>query len=271
VGRTQRTASRRFAVVVVATALALSGCAGPGGSTAPATSAPLRPKAQPTPTTVTTVAPTTTTVAPTTTTVAPTTTTTTSQPPPPPAGASSVGAFIAPLAIDDRPAAGYPYERADWPHWDDTDGDGCDGRNQALAAASITPPQIFYPGCDVVAGDWFSAYDGFTTSDPGDLDVDHVVSLAEAHLAGGWSWSTARKRQFANDQWNLWVVSASANRSKGSMGPDQWRPPRREVWCDVAIRWVVVKVTWGLTATTSERDALAGMLEQCASLPPPLR
>lgn len=208
-----------------------------------------------------------TTAVPTTPTTMPATTTT--APPPPAPGAASAAAFVAPLAIDDRPVAGYPYQRDDWPHWDDIEGDGCDARNQALAAASITPAQVLYPGCDVVAGDWFSAYDGFTTSDPGDLDVDHLVSLAEAHLAGGWQWSTARKRQFANDQSNLWVVSASSNRSKGSQGPDQWRPARREVWCDFAIRWVSVKVTWGLTATTAERDALGAMLEQCDVLPPP--
>ena len=30
------------------------------------------------------------------------------------------------------------YHREDWPTWEDTDHDGCDARQQALRAASIT-------------------------------------------------------------------------------------------------------------------------------------
>jgi len=162
-----------------------------------------------------------------------------------------------------------PYDRDDWGGWSDTDGDGCDGRNQALIAASISPPQVDRIDCTVVAGDWFSDYDGFVTADPSDLDVDHLVALAEAHAAGGWRWSAPWRRQFANDQGNLWVVSASANRSKGDDGPHEWRPQRTEVWCDFAVRWVQVKVAWGLSATTPERDALGSMLDRCPSLPSP--
>jgi hypothetical protein len=188
--------------------------------------------------------------------------------PPPDTDAPSVRAFLAPLVIDDRPQPQRRYDRGEWPHWADTDGDGCDARQQALAAASITPPQIDPYRCKVLAGDWLSAYDGVSTEDPGDLDVDHLVPLADAHTTGGWRWTPALRREFANDQRNLWVVSASSNRSKGSDTPDQWRPARREVWCEFAIRWVQIKVTYALSATTSERDALGTMLDTCSVLPP---
>jgi len=206
--------------------------------------------------------------------VEPSTTATTAPAPstptsPLPAPATGVGAFLAPLRIDDAPAPQVRYDRDDWAGWSDTDGDGCDGRNQALIAASISPAQVDRFDCTVVAGDWFSAYDGFATSDPSDLDVDHLVSLSEAHDAGGWEWSASRRRQFANDQANLWVVSASSNRSKSNDGPHQWRPARAEVWCEYAVRWVQVKVAWQLSATTPERDALGAMLDRCPALPPP--
>lgn len=185
----------------------------------------------------------------------------------PPAATPDVNQFLAPMGIDDRPQPWIGYDRSDWPHWADTDGDGCDARQQALIAASITPAQVDFYRCTVVAGDWYSAYDGVSTDDSSSFDVDHLVPLHDAHWSGGWQWSVQQRRLFANDQANLWVVSASSNRSKGARTPDQWRPPRTEVWCEYAIRWVQVKVAWDLTATSSERDALGSMLERCGTLP----
>jgi hypothetical protein len=231
----------------------------PGGTTASST--PASASAVP-PTTAVVVPPTTTTVP---TTVPP------SAPPPPaePPRATDIGGFLAPMGIDDRPQPWIGYDRGDWPHWADTDGDGCDARQQALIAASITPAQVDFYRCTVVAGDWYSAYDGVSTDDSSSFDVDHLVPLRDAHWSGGWRWNVQQRRLFANDQSNLWVVSASSNRSKGALTPDQWRPARTEVWCEFAIRWVQVKVSWGLTATSSERNALGSMLERCDQLPAP--
>src|SRR5690606_8243026 len=69
---------------------------------------------------------------------------------------TSAGAFdLAALVIDDRPTPDRPYVRDEWPHWADVDGDGCDGRQQALREHSRTPAQIdVFGGCTVVAGDW---------------------------------------------------------------------------------------------------------------------
>lgn len=169
---------------------------------------------------------------------------------------------LAPLRIEDRAAAPTGYRRAEWPHWLDVDGDGCDARSQALRDAS-DPPAVLGPRCKVLSGSWVSAYDGLRTDKPGDLDVDHVVPLENAYISGGDTWSTDRRTQYANDQADLWVVSAGSNRSKGARSPDQWRPPERAVWCTYARRWVAIKVRWDLTATTSERDALGQMLDTC--------
>ena len=177
--------------------------------------------------------------------------------------ASPASAGLAALSIDDNPHPDRPYHRDEWPTWEDTDGDGCDAREQALIAQSTTPAQVDPFGCKVVAGDWTSGYDGETTSEPSSFDIDHVVALENAHISGGWRWDAGTRRQFANDQANLLAVSASSNRSKGSSPPDQWRPPNRASWCAMATTWVQVKVAYGLTATTSERDALGEMLSTC--------
>ncbi len=170
--------------------------------------------------------------------------------------------LLAPLAIDDRPHTASDYRRDAWHHWDDLDGDGCDARQQALEASSTRPPQVDDP-CKVRSGHWVSAYDGFTTTDPGDLDVDHIVPLENAHRSGGWAWTAEQRRRYANDRAGLWVVSASSNRSKGASSPDRWRPPSQGVWCDYAQRWTSIKVRWALSATTAERDALGRMLDTC--------
>ncbi len=177
------------------------------------------------------------------------------------AGSIDARQVLAPLVIDDGPRPS-GYRRDEWPHWKDIDGDGCDARDKALAAASTSV--VRRAGhCRVVNGTWTSAYDGFTTTDPGKLDVDHVVPLANAFRSGGATWSTDQRARYANDQADLWVVSASANRAKGDRGPEEWRPPATGSWCTYAQRWVAIKVRWQLTATTDERDALGQMLDTC--------
>ncbi|MCA1844109.1 MAG: HNH endonuclease family protein [Actinobacteria bacterium] len=96
------------------------------------------------------------------------------------------------------PRAGY--SRAAFPHWVDADGDGCNTREEVLIAESTTPAQVDQPGCRVVAGDWVSPYDGVTVTSPAELEIDHVVALAEAWDSGAAGWTTERRQAFANDR-----------------------------------------------------------------------
>ena len=91
-----------------------------------------------------------------------------------------------------------------------------------------------------------------------------MVPLANAHRSGGYAWDRERKRQYANYlayPGHLIAVSRSANRSKGSKGPDEWRPPNQDYWCQYALDWATIKREWDLTATQSEADALSEMLD----------
>ncbi len=171
---------------------------------------------------------------------------------------------LAVLTVDDRPRPDGRYRRDDWPHWEDVDGDGCDARQQALLVWSVSPPSLAGGGrCKVASGRWVSPYDGLTSTEPLDVDVDHLVPLAEAFRSGGWRWDASRRRAFANDQSELVVASRTSNSAKGSSPPDEWRPPIEDSWCAYADGWVAVKATWGLTVTTRERDALGQMLDTC--------
>ncbi len=178
-------------------------------------------------------------------------------------------AELAALQIDDRSRPDSQYRRDDWPHWADVDGNGCDARQDALIAWSVVPATVDRAGtCKVITGSWVSPYDGITTSAPSTFDVDHLVPLENAFISGGWRWDTARRRAFANDPSELVVASATSNRTKGSDPPNAWRPPDRASWCAYATGWVDVKVAWGLTATTEERDALGQMLDTCGPAGP---
>ena len=159
------------------------------------------------------------------------------------------------------------YDRDEWRHWTDEDEDCQDARQEALIAESDTP--VTYKSdekCKVASGSWVGPYTGESFTDPADLDIDHMVPLANAHRSGGWAWTEDRKRQYANDlsyAGHLVATKASANRAKGSKGPDGWKPPERGYWCQYAIDWITIKNAWELTATANEANALAEMLGMC--------
>ena len=198
---------------------------------------------------------------PTTTTTKPTATTTATTPAP----AGDPTAVLAGLRVAPEGArAGY--DRGLFNHWVDDDGDRCDTREEVLIAESRSRAQIDAYGCKVVAGDWFSAYDGLAFSDPSELDIDHVVALAEAWDSGAAGWDAARRRAFANDLDRpeaLAAVSASSNRSKSDLDPGQWKPTREAAWCQYARDWVTVKKAWDLSADQNEVDDLKVMLRTC--------
>ncbi|MFM8554093.1 MAG: DUF1524 domain-containing protein [Acidimicrobiales bacterium] len=156
------------------------------------------------------------------------------------------------------------YSRSMFKHWVDADGDSCDTREEVLIAESTSKAQVDAFGCKVVAGDWWSAYDGVTTSDPSTFDIDHVVALKEAWDSGARSWTAAQREAFANDLSDaraLIAVSASSNRSKGDRDPSQWMPPRTAYTCEYLADWVAVKSHWGLSMDASEHGFIRKRFE----------
>ena len=143
-----------------------------------------------------------------------------------PAAAAEALALLDRLRVEGERPRGY--DREAWPHWIDADGDCRDARQEVLVAESLERPELAANGCRVVSSLWYDAYTGETYRDPTDLDIDHMVPLAEAHRSGGHDWSTERRVAFANDledSRSLIAVSAAANRAKGDQGPEDWLPP----------------------------------------------
>jgi len=158
------------------------------------------------------------------------------------------------------------YNRDLFPTWRDLDGDGCDAREQTLLEESVIPPTIDPATCEVLAGRWWSSYDDVWITDPSQLDIDHLVPLAEAWRSGAWAWTADQRLAYANDTSNwqtLTAVTATSNRSKSDSDPSEWRPTNSSTWCAYATAWIEVKATWQLSVDEIEAIRLSEMLATC--------
>ena len=159
------------------------------------------------------------------------------------------------------------YCRSQWKLWTDEDGDCQDARQEVLISESLV--EVTFESereCRVESGQWYGAFTGTYVEAPGDLDIDHLVPLKNAHDSGGWAWNSERKQEYANylgDPDHLVAVTRGANRSKGAKGPEEWRPPDEGYWCQYAKDWTEMKMEWGLSMTQRETDAVIDMLDTC--------
>ncbi|WP_090570418.1 HNH endonuclease family protein [Nitrosomonas sp. Nm33] len=164
----------------------------------------------------------------------------------------------------ETPHYGKPYNRKDWPHWIDTDGD-CQNTRQELLIASSTIPVKFKDSrhCTVISGKWFGVYTGKIFTKASDVDIDHIVPLAHAHRHGASDWTKKQRTEFANDFENLLVVSDKINQAKSDKAPHEWLPPRKAYWCEYGKRWEYIKHKYKLIYTKQEETALNALAKTC--------
>ncbi|KAB1503955.1 HNH endonuclease [Corynebacterium sp. 320] len=95
--------------------------------------------------------------------------------------------------------------------------------------------------------------------DPTHVDIDHIVPLSAAWDLGAWSWTSQRRRDFANDaQLNLVAVDSTINRTKSDATLSAWMPPDPRQHCAYAARYIHVSAVYGLAITRAdERTARA--------------
>jgi len=179
--------------------------------------------------------------------------------------------FSEPLttAISDLPVAAEVrtgYERDKFHTWIDADGDGCDTRKEVLIQEADDPVTVG-SGCTLTGGRWYSYYDGESWTNASDIDIDHVVPLAEVWDSGARSWSAATREAYANDLGDtrtLVGVTDNLNQSKGDQDIAEWTPPQQK--CRYLREWVAVKHRWGLTVDSAEKTAMQDLYadEDCA-------
>ena len=171
---------------------------------------------------------------------------------------------LAGLPVKGRaPATGY--DRDLFPHWRDTDKDGCEADEQVLH--SFAAELVLVGPCREVAGRMIDPYSGeevrWGRSRAGIVDVDHIVPLRDAWVKGAQSWPAEKRLEFANDQANLVPTQASLNRAKGDSDAASWLPPDKPARCRYVAAQVEVKAKYGLWVTAPERDAIARVLDKC--------
>ena len=165
-------------------------------------------------------------------------------------------------ALDCVPVAGERiggYKRSLFKHWVDANKNGKDTRAEVLIAESLVSVQFSSTGKTVSTGKWLSLYDGETWTKASDVDVDHVVALAEAWRSGAWKWSSSRRQSYANDlgvAWTLRAVTDNVNQSKSDDDPTYWLPPLESANCVYLTEWVAVKIRWKLTVDAEERQSI---------------
>ncbi|ASW53463.1 HNH endonuclease family protein [Plantactinospora sp. KBS50] len=158
------------------------------------------------------------------------------------------------------------YNRSLFPLWIDADGNGCNTRYEVLIAEAVTAPSIG-SGCKLTGGRWYSYYDAAYWTDPSDLDIDHVVPLAEAWDSGARDWTTSRRQSYANDladSRTLVAVTDNVNQSKGDRDPAEWMPTYDR--CRYIGEWAAVKTRWRLTADSAEKSALTSYASSCSNV-----
>ncbi len=157
------------------------------------------------------------------------------------------------------------YNRADWKHWIDKDGDCQNTRAEILIARSMGNVKYNgYKKCSVKSGLWIDFYTGEKIVVASELDIDHVVALKWAQGHGGDKWSLKLKRDFSNDPLNLVVTAKKINRSKGEKGPDEWETPKKSLNCKYVKQFLAVVFYYKLHLVPTEKISLQAQLRRCS-------
>ncbi|MFI5745986.1 HNH endonuclease family protein [Streptomyces sp. NPDC051644] len=180
---------------------------------------------------------------------------------PTPVSASTARTYLSELTVSAE-GSSTGYSRDKFPHWITQSG-ACNTREVVLERDGTNVTQD--SSCAAVSGSWYSEYDGATWTAAADLDIDHMVPLAEAWRSGASSWTTAQRQAYANDltRPQLIAVTDNVNQSKGDQDPATWLPSRTAYQCTYVRAWVHVKHYYNLSVDSAEKSALQSVLNGC--------
>lgn len=151
----------------------------------------------------------------------------------------------------------------------DTDGNGCDVREDVLVRDLTDVVYKHVGSCQVSSGTLADPYTGQTIhfvrgrTTSAKVQIDHVVALENAWQSGARDWDSAQRLQFGNDPYNLLAVDGPANQEKGSASAAYWLPTNAAYRCDYVARQIGVKDKYHLTVTSQEKTAMLAVLHNC--------
>ena len=179
---------------------------------------------------------------------------------PTPVSASTARSYLADLTVAPEDRTGY--SRSLFKTWDTISGT-CNTREWILKRDGVNV--VTDSACTALSGTWYSPYDGATWTAASDLDIDHLVPLAEAWDSGASAWTATKREQFANDitRPQLLAVTDNVNQSKGDQDPATWLPSLTGYRCTYVRAWVQVKHYYSLAVDNAEKTALSNVLNGC--------
>lgn len=157
------------------------------------------------------------------------------------------------------------YDRGEYRHWIDENGDGLNTRHELLKSMSVSAVTYNDKRSRVLRGKWFDSYSGKYYYNSKDLQIDHIVPIKYAHDRGAWRWDQDKKQFFANDVENLLPVFGPLNQEKSASGPSDWMPPSQAYRCQYVIRFHRIFLKYQLEYKSSEERVINRMLAQCRS------
>ncbi|WP_330457603.1 HNH endonuclease family protein [Streptomyces sp. NBC_00820] len=179
---------------------------------------------------------------------------------PTPVSGATARSYLSQLTVASENRTGY--SRDLFPTWITISGT-CNTREYILKRDGSNV--VTDSACVSQSGSWYSPYDGATWSSPSDVDIDHLVPLAEAWDSGASQWTTAQRQAFANDvtRPQLLAVTDNVNQSKGDQDPATWMPALTSYRCTYVRAWVQVKYYYNLSVDSAEKSALQSDLAGC--------
>tara|TARA_B000000557_G_scaffold41115_1_gene30077 strand:+ start:301 stop:816 length:516 start_codon:yes stop_codon:yes gene_type:complete len=153
------------------------------------------------------------------------------------------------------------YNRKDWRHWIDEDGDCQNTRAEILISQSQVKVEFATSrDCRVIKGSWIGRLTGTLLSDASDVDIDHIIPLSYAHRHGGFSWSPSKKKQFANDPINLIPAYDVENRKKSDKGPSEYLPSDKKLACAYIKKWEMIRIKYDLNIAPDDKVIIRDMM-----------
>lgn len=144
---------------------------------------------------------------------------------------------------------------------------GCDSRNIILHRDLVDV--VVDDKCNVLSGLLADPYTGKVikfsrgSGSSTDIQIDHTVSLSNAWQTGAQLMSNAMRIQLANDPLELLAVDGAANMQKSDGDAATWLPPNKSFRCSYVARQIAVKQKYDLWVTSSEKQAMALVLQKC--------
>lgn len=167
------------------------------------------------------------------------------------------------LHNEDRPMPGEAYVRKlHFGRWinDPTDDTCMNTRSKVLVRDSEA--EVTYRNerkCVVANGKWLDLYSNQQFLASQEIQIDHMVPLKHAYMAGAWRWDYRTRCLYANYmgyRHHLIPASVHENTSKGDRAPNQYLPPELSYRCQYVKDWLTIKLIWNLTMTADEVQAI---------------